>query len=105
MNRASAKTWLGRATAATSEPALVDADLEALLEFVGPGATVFDTRMLDRAAAEGWSWKVNSASENYGRESDIYEHCKEREQFYKTRSASGGSVVKAADTDSVTELL
>lgn len=105
MNRESALTWLGRAMAATSEPYLSLSDLEALLELVSNGATVFDMRMLNRAAAEGWDWKANAASEYHGRESDIYKHCVERRKAYTGRAGGGGAVVKGSDPSSVRELL
>ena len=105
MDRANAKTWLGRATAATAEPVLSSDDLEALLDMVAKGATIFDMRMLYRAAAEGWDWKANSASEYHGRESDIYQHCLERRKAYTMRAGGGGAVVKSDDPLSVKELL
>jgi hypothetical protein len=105
MNRESAKTWLGRGTAATSEPALSSEDLNALLDLVSSGATVFDMRMLYRAAAEGWDWKANEASEYHGSESEIYKHCVERRKAYTARASGGGAVVKSADPASVKELL
>jgi hypothetical protein len=110
MNREAAKVWLGRETAAEAEPRLSPEDVAALLDYVaGEGSDSFSLAQLDRAAAKGWSWKTNAAAENHGRESEIYEHCVEREKHYATRSSAGaggiGAVVKAADTCAVKELL
>jgi len=108
VNRAAAKAWLSRETAATSEPRLGSEDLDALLDEaagVSAGAEAeFTLPMLNRAASRGWVWKANAAAEYHGRESEIYQHCVERERHYRARATGGGAVARSADPVSVEAL-
>jgi hypothetical protein len=108
MNRTDAKVWLTRETAASCAPVISSDELDLLLNEVSrtkDGAEYFDRRALYQAVGRGWGWKASASAEYYGIESDIHRHCVERQKFYSTRAASGGSVAKIADTDAVRNLL
>jgi hypothetical protein len=105
VNLDDALIWLERAVVPSNEPQLADGSLELLLSTVAPGATSFDLRILNRAAALGWEWKANLAAEYNGTESEIYKHCVERQKSYSAKAVGGGSVVKSPDPVSVKSLL
>jgi hypothetical protein len=108
VNRADAKTWLARETAASCAPVITDPELDSLLSQVAVvknNAEYFDKRAVYVAAELGWGWKASASAEYYGAESDIHRHAVERQKFYSTRVASGGAVARIADTDAVRSLL
>jgi hypothetical protein len=108
MTREDAKVWLGRETAATSEPSLGSPDLDLLLDTFSQtkdGVEFFDLASLNRAAAEGWGWKASASAEYSGKEAQIHDHAVSRQKYYAARAAGGGAVRKPCVSKTVKSLL
>lgn len=115
MDRADAKTRLGRMVAFDASPVLSDADLDALLDTYPlldvTGYRSTDTAWepvwdLNAAAAEGWRWKAAkvagdftfSADDASYSKGDVLAQCLEMEAKYASRVNGTSRVEGAQDT-------